>query len=114
MSAEANKATERNLVAALNAGNLDELEQFCTPQYAQGLRAMVRSMPFSNHQIEITDMIAEGDKLVTVVRTSGTHTGEWEGVPATGRSWTNHGIFIGRFEGEESRTCPPFSMSSAT
>jgi len=98
MSAEANKATERDLVAALNAGDFDELERFCTPQYAEGLRAMMEGLPFSEHQIEITDMIGEGDKLVTVVRTSGTQTGEWEGVPPTGKSWTNRGIFVGRFE----------------
>jgi len=64
MSAEANKAAERDLVA-LNAGDFDELECFCTPQNAQGLRAMMEDLPFSNHRIEITDMIAEGDKLVT-------------------------------------------------
>ncbi len=35
--------------------------------------------------MEIVDLIAEGDKVVAHFRCSGTHRGEWLGVPATGR-----------------------------
>jgi predicted SnoaL-like aldol condensation-catalyzing enzyme len=36
-------------------------------------------------QVEILDQVAEGDKVTTRKRISGTHTGELMGIPATGR-----------------------------
>jgi predicted ester cyclase len=35
--------------------------------------------------MEIVELIAEGDRVVAHFRCSGTHRGEWLGVPATGR-----------------------------
>jgi predicted ester cyclase len=35
--------------------------------------------------MELVDLIAEGDTVVGHFRCSGTHRGEWLGVPATGR-----------------------------
>jgi predicted ester cyclase len=35
--------------------------------------------------MEIVALIAEGDRVVGHFHCSGTHTGEWLGVPATGR-----------------------------
>lgn len=35
--------------------------------------------------MEIVDLIAEGDRVVAHFKCSGTHRGEWLGVPATGR-----------------------------
>jgi len=35
--------------------------------------------------VEILDQVAEGDKVTTRKRISGTHTGELMGIPATGR-----------------------------
>jgi predicted ester cyclase len=35
--------------------------------------------------MELIDAVAETDKVVGYFRCSGTHAGEWRGVPATGR-----------------------------
>lgn len=35
--------------------------------------------------MEVVDLIAEGDRVVARFRCSGTHRGEWLGVPGTGR-----------------------------
>jgi predicted ester cyclase len=35
--------------------------------------------------MEIVDLIAEGDTVVAHFRCSGTHRGEWLGIPPTGR-----------------------------
>jgi predicted ester cyclase len=40
---------------------------------------------FPDLTVAIDDMLAEGDKVVTRQTFSGTHSGEWLGVPATGR-----------------------------
>ncbi|HLM06279.1 MAG TPA: ester cyclase [Blastococcus sp.] len=50
-------------------------------------RAMRAAFP--DLHVRIDDMLAEGDRVVTRQTFSGTHHGEWSGVPATGRrvSW---------------------------
>jgi predicted ester cyclase len=42
-------------------------------------------------------MIAEGDKVVTRNSVTGTHRGEYMGIPPTGKSVTYNEIFIFRF-----------------
>src|SRR5713226_5098761 len=44
---------------------------------------------FPDFQMEIVNLIAEGDTVVAHFRCSGTHLGEWLGVPATGRRFEN-------------------------
>ena len=51
---------------------------------------------WGDHRIEITDMIAEGDKVWARVATSGGHTGEWKGIAPTGKRWTNTGVMFFR------------------
>jgi predicted ester cyclase len=47
---------------------------------------------FEGHQATITDLIAEGDKVVALLATRGGHSGEFEGIPPTGKQWTNTGF----------------------
>ena len=39
--------------------------------------------------MEVVDVIAEAEKVVGSFRCSGTHQGEWRGIPATGRHFEN-------------------------
>lgn len=48
--------------------------------------------------IEIHDMVAEGDIGVSRWTASGTDTGGWQGMPATGKSWTVTGMTMSKFE----------------
>ena len=41
-------------------------------------------MPSPTSQMTIEDTIVEGDKVVTRVRATGTHQGDFMGIPATG------------------------------
>jgi steroid delta-isomerase-like uncharacterized protein len=52
---------------------------------------------FPDLHIAVEDMIAEGDKVVSRHTVTGTHRGEYMGVPPTGRSVTYSEIFIFRF-----------------
>ena len=55
------------------------------------------AFPDSHHTIE--DLIAEGDKVVTRFTWTGTHRGEFEGIPPSGRRISVGGIWIHRLEG---------------
>jgi steroid delta-isomerase-like uncharacterized protein len=52
---------------------------------------------FPDLHITIEDVIAEGDKLVSRQKVTGTHQGEYLGVPPTGKTITYDEIFILRF-----------------
>ncbi|MEU5992114.1 ester cyclase [Spirillospora sp. NPDC047418] len=52
---------------------------------------------FPDLHIEVEDVIAEGDKLVFRNTVTGTHQGEYMGVPPTGRFITYKEIMIVRF-----------------
>ena len=45
---------------------------------------------------EIQDLIAENDKVVARVLMTGTHTGDFYGIPATGKHVEFTGVFIVR------------------
>lgn len=53
---------------------------------------------FPDIHVTVEDVIAEGDKVVSRNTVTGTHRGEYQGMPPTGRSVTYGEIFILRFE----------------
>jgi len=62
-------------------------------QFARSLRAA-----FPDGRMTVEDMIAEGDKVVTRYTSSGTHKGEFMGIPATGKKVVCTGIIISRID----------------
>ncbi|MEV0612835.1 ester cyclase [Nonomuraea sp. NPDC050404] len=52
---------------------------------------------FPDLHVEIEDVIAEGDRVVARNTVTGTHRGEYMGVPPTGRSVTYKEVIIARF-----------------
>jgi steroid delta-isomerase-like uncharacterized protein len=52
---------------------------------------------FGDLHVTIEDLIEEGDKIVSRNSVTGTHQGEYMGLPPTGRSVTYNEIFIFRF-----------------
>jgi steroid delta-isomerase-like uncharacterized protein len=52
---------------------------------------------FPDLHITVEDMIAEGDKVVARNTVTGTHQGEYMGLPPTGKSVAYNEIFIFRF-----------------
>jgi steroid delta-isomerase-like uncharacterized protein len=101
MSTEENKDLVRRWWAGLNQGNaLDIVDEIYSPDYVlhdpsqpepvrgvQGVREFVSSVlsAFPDAQYTIESLIAEGDKVVQHISTQGTHQGEFQGVPATGK-----------------------------
>lgn len=112
MSTEENKLIARRIVQEfLNEGNLalaDELaaEDFInhnpgrgTTSDREGLKHYLSGLrtAFPDMVTIIEDVIAEGDKIVLRVRSTGTHRGDLAGIPATGRQVSVPAISILRF-----------------
>lgn len=101
MTAERSKALVRRLIEIVNAGDLEALPEVASGQIASAAEGWIGPFreSFPDFQMEVVDVIAEGDKVVGHFTCSGTHEGEWRGVPATGRRFENvDEIYIFRVE----------------
>ena len=108
-----NKELVRYLFGELDKGNTAILMELCTPDFEfhppgsfeslslnaaiQFVESYYKAFPDYTHRIE--DVIAEADKMVLRFVCSGTHKGEYRGIPATGRSFKYGEIFIARIAG---------------
>ena len=83
---------------AANFVNYPELPG--APQGSAGIKAQVRmyaSALSDNHQV-IEDLFAEGDKVAVRWSATGRQTGEFAGIPATGKQFKTTAITIYRFK----------------
>ena len=112
MSIEQNKQLVRRYQEIYNSNNLDELDEVIAfnvfmpkimPNMPSGLegakqvhKTTLLGMP--DFHTEIQDLFAEGDKVVARVLMTGTHTGNFYGIPATGKRVEFTGMFIARIE----------------
>ena len=108
MSTETNKATVRRFLdQVLNNQRHDLIEEFLadTVEFhgpgqsfiglseVTGWFAMLAAA-FPDWQATIIDMVAEGDKVVVRLNNKGTHQGEMQGIPATGKTVNQESIVI--------------------
>lgn len=101
MSTEQNKALVRQLVEeGINQGNISMIDELLTPDFIEHeelppgippgreapkvLFTMLRSA-FPDFKATIEHLIAEGDKVVLHMTWTGTHQGEFMGIPPTGK-----------------------------
>jgi predicted ester cyclase len=92
VSVEENKLLVRRLVdEAVGERNVDVLDELAGGEFAEVAKRWVRPFrsAFPDFEMEIVELIAEGERVVAHFRCSGTHRGEWLGVPATGRRFEN-------------------------
>jgi predicted ester cyclase len=88
VSVEDRKAVVRRLVTEVfNEGRLEVLDELCVPERAGRARVWIAPFreSFSDVQMEIVDLLAEGDRVVARFACSGTHSGVWLGHPPTHR-----------------------------
>jgi hypothetical protein len=86
-SVDANKELVHRLVAIVNGGDLDAIEEVATGDIARDAARWVGPFreSFPDFRMEVADVIAEEDKVVGYFKCYGTHEGEWRGRPPTGR-----------------------------
>jgi steroid delta-isomerase-like uncharacterized protein len=70
---------------------------FGRKEFKEGVVAMLSA--FSNRQVEIADQVVDGDKVVTRWKATGVHSGDFNGIPSTGRHVSLTGISIDRVTG---------------
>ncbi len=100
MSTEQNKELCRRFYAAVSSGDFDALDQIVAPDFVEhamvdprlpagreGVKALFqlarRAMP--DMVITAEDIVAEGDRLAARAVMTGTQTGEFMGIPASGK-----------------------------
>jgi predicted ester cyclase len=64
---------------------------------------------FSGSELNISRMVASGDRVISYVRFAGDHTGEFEGHQPTGRRMTADGIVVHRI-GDDGRITEQWSV----
>jgi predicted ester cyclase len=115
-SVEANKAAIRKLYDETNKGNLDFMNEILAPdftsyggagfqdlhgpgEFIELTRTFLKSLPDLWFQID--ELIGEGNDILVSGTLSGTHKGEWYGIPPTNKKivWTGCAIF--RFRGDQ-------------
>ena len=115
--ATANKAALGRFRDAVNTGDAEVISKTIdevvepdvlfhapVPTGATGTQALkqvwaVLLRAFPDLHVAVEDVIAEGDKVVSRNTVTGTHQGEYRGVPPTGKSVTYREIFVMRFAG---------------
>ncbi len=115
MGAEENKEKARRLLEeAFGGGKIEVLDEVLDPDFvcwdpnsetgeirgAETLKGEVEyfrnAVPDLTYTVE--DQVAEGERVVTRWRATGTHEGEFFGVPGTGKRIEMSGIQIDRFD----------------
>jgi predicted ester cyclase len=85
---ERNKATVRRLIEeVLNGGHLELIDELYAPELAPAAKRWITPFraSFPDVQMEVIELIAEGDKVVGRFACSATHMGAWLGHAPTGR-----------------------------
>jgi steroid delta-isomerase-like uncharacterized protein len=104
-------ATARRIYDLLNAGDIDGFGDFLAADFVEhetapgleptkdGAIAFFRmyKAAFPDMRMDAQDVLVSGDKVVARARTTGTHRGEFMGMPATGKNFDVQVIDILRF-----------------
>lgn len=99
---EGNKTVVRLLVdRVINQWRMDELACVLKEEAARKAQDDFESFrkAFPDWQMELKEMVAEGDTVVARFKCHGTHRGEWRGDEPTGKKMSVDEDFFFRFEG---------------
>lgn len=113
MTKDQNIAAQEQAAEKLNAGDidgavdalfaLDALDHDPAPGQGpgrEGFRSFFKALgtAFPDAHIEPATMVADDDHVVIAYTLTGTHQGDFHGIPATGKKIKARGLQIGRFE----------------
>jgi steroid delta-isomerase-like uncharacterized protein len=104
-------ATARRMYDLINAGDIDAFGDLLADDFVEheelpglapskdGVKTFFRMQlaAFPDLRMDVRDIVADGDKVVARVRYTGTQQGEFQGMPATGKSVDVQLVDIFRF-----------------
>lgn len=110
MSEENKVVSRRQLEEVWNKHNLDAIDEFYAPDFVNhnappgfpgdrdGLRALIGMYLSAFPDLKVTneDELVDGDKVISRWIATGTNTGQFGELPATGKRIQTHGISISR------------------
>jgi steroid delta-isomerase-like uncharacterized protein len=92
MSNDENESAVRRFMAALSSsGDLDDLNEVCSPEVAQGWRTNMEEFSFTERTFTVTDLVSSGSKVAILWSSTGVHTSPFLGIPATGKDTPSRG-----------------------
>ena len=105
-------ATARRIYDLINAGEVDGMDDLMADDFVEheeipgleptkeGVKSFFRMQlaAFPDLRMQVEDVVADGHKVVARVRFTGTHTGDFMDMPATGRSVDAQLVDIFRFD----------------
>ena len=84
--------TVRRFMAAIESdGDLDDLSEICLPAVAEEWRANMQSFAFTERTFTVDDVVVDGSKVAILWTIAGRHTGDFAGIPPTGKRTSNTG-----------------------
>ncbi len=114
MSKVDNIAAQERFGKAVNTNNLDEIHQLVAADcvdhdpapgqvrgpagYISLFQQMISAFP--DFAVDVEQLVADDDKVAFAYTITGTHRGEFFGVPATGRRIRARGLQISRFNSD--------------
>ncbi len=100
---ESKDVVQRFVDEAVNGGRLEVVDELFTPAMTAWVRDWFGAFQasFPDVEMELVELVAEGETVVGRFACSGTHSGQWRGHPATGRRFENvDEVYIFRFSGD--------------
>jgi len=110
---EQNKEIVKGLFEELNKGNIEIWKELCAPEFAyyspstspepMSMDVTIECFQmgfegFPDLNWKTHDLMAKGDKVIVRLTQTGTHEGEYRGIPATGNKTKIGGILIFQFK----------------
>ena len=97
MSTEQNRALVRSWLQAVDSGDVSVVKQFVHPDYVDHNPPPFHGLDaFSDFYHEIEEQYVDGDTVITRLVGYGKHTGDFLGIPPTGKDVRMEGIAIHR------------------
>jgi predicted ester cyclase len=107
-----NKELIKRWISETDKRNFDAWDEVCSPDYVCHFAGTPGPMSLDEHReatrlalaafpdfkTEFNDIVAESDKVVWRVTPSGTHEGEFMGIPPTGKKFKYTAMMIARIE----------------
>ncbi|MFD3001649.1 ester cyclase [Pontibacter toksunensis] len=112
MSKQENIKTQEQFGEAINSGNLDKFKDLMAPNVLdhdpapdqgpgpEGFIIFFKTFrtAFPDLKVEVDQMVADEDNVSIAYTVTGTHKGDFMGVPATNKAISARGVQIARFE----------------